>query len=133
MLSDCVSAYPVMITDPESNDWPVARTVPLFCEVEGNPKPQILWYFNGIPIHKLEKEKMKFEVGTASVCVCVCARARVCVWVCVCVCVCVCICVCVCRDASYSVFAGIPAQGILTLIGSGIEMGFFVVVFSPSG
>ena len=61
------SAYPVMITDPESNDWPRTRTVSLFCEVEGNPKPNILWYFNGTLIHQVEKSKIKYEVGSSSI------------------------------------------------------------------
>lgn len=56
-----------MITDPESNDWPRTRTVSLFCEVKGNPKPNILWYFNGTLIHQVEKSKIKYEVGSSSI------------------------------------------------------------------
>ncbi|XP_076438818.1 protogenin-like [Babylonia areolata] len=58
-----VLTYPVMITDPESNDWPITRTVSLFCDVEGNPKPTIMWYFNGVPIHRLQKENIKYELS----------------------------------------------------------------------
>ncbi|KAL8595523.1 hypothetical protein ACOMHN_000731 [Nucella lapillus] len=57
-----ILTYPVMITDPESNDWPIVRTVSLFCEVEGNPRPNIMWYFNGVPIHKLERDSLKYEL-----------------------------------------------------------------------
>ncbi|KAL8595530.1 hypothetical protein ACOMHN_000738 [Nucella lapillus] len=48
------------VLNPESNDWPIMRTVSLFCEVVGNPRPNIMWYFNGVPIHKLERDSLKY-------------------------------------------------------------------------
>ena len=56
-------AYPVVIQSPESNNWPITKTVTLVCEVAGRPPPTILWYFNSRRIDLIHDTRMKFEVG----------------------------------------------------------------------